>query len=166
MEAAEAKEAGLQYYKSLAENRLHLLSQPQVLNPRSNSLPSSAPKLNTRPSPNRSVGLTMGSQHQPQQTIYELPSNLPDRTTLRHPFINGTGTWPKKLGPLCVSCGKCGHTNKQCTDGYLPAWKRAYLKELVFGDPPQVSFVQLMKITRLLRLAVIISLSIPVIYTI
>lgn len=42
-----------------------------------------------------------------------------------------------------MSCGKCGHTSKQCTDGYLPAWERANLKEIVFGDPPQVSFVHL-----------------------
>ena len=143
MEAAEAKEAELQYYKSLAEKRLHLPSQPQVFNPRSNSLPSSAPKLNNRPSPNRSAGPTMGSQNQPQQIICELPPNLPDRTTSRNPFIKGTRTWTKRLGALCVSCGKCGHTNKQCTNGCLPTWERAYLKEVVFGDSPQASFVQL-----------------------
>ena len=42
-----------------------------------------------------------------------------------------------------MSCGKCGHTSKQCTDSYLPAWERAYLKEIVFGDPSQVGFVHL-----------------------
>lgn len=51
--------------------------------------------------------------------------------------------WTKQLGALCVSCEKCGHTSKQCTDSNLPAWERAYLKEIVFGDPPQVNFVHL-----------------------
>lgn len=74
---------------------------------------------------------------------YELPTNLPDRSISRNPFIDKTRIWTKELGALCVCCAKCGHNNKQCTDGYLPAWETAYLKEIVFGDQPQVSFIQL-----------------------
>lgn len=133
----------LQYYKNLAKKRLHPSSQPQADNPQPSSLPSPAPQPNNRLAPNKNPGTAMGSKTQPQQSIYELPPNLLDRTTSRNPFINGTQTWTKQVGALCVSCEKCGHTSKQCTYGFFPAWERAYLKDVVFGDPPQVSFVQL-----------------------
>lgn len=44
LEAAEAKDAELQYYKNLVESRLHPSSQPQAYNPQSNA--STAPKSN------------------------------------------------------------------------------------------------------------------------
>ena len=131
------------YYKNLAEKSLHPTPQPQAYGPRSNPLPSVAPKSNTRSGPSGNTGSNVGSQNKPQQTVYGLPPNLSGRTASRNPFINDTRTWIKQLGALCVSCGKCGHTSKQCTDSYLPAWERAYLKAIVFGDPPQVSFVHL-----------------------
>lgn len=143
LEAAEAKDAELQYCKNLAEKRLHPTPQPQAYSPRSNPLTSVAPKSNTRSGPSGNTGSNVGSQNQPQQTVYGLPPNLSGRTASRNPFINDTRTWTKQLGALCVSCGKCGHTSKQCTDSNLPAWERAYLNEIVFGDPPQVSFVHL-----------------------
>ena len=84
LEAAEAKDAELQFYKNLAEKRLHPTPQPQAYSPRSNPLPSSTPKPSIRSSPNGSMGPNMGSQNQPQQTVYKLPPNLPDRTTSRN----------------------------------------------------------------------------------
>lgn len=49
LEAAEAKDAELQYYKNLAEKRLEPSSQSQAYNRQSNAFPSMAPKSNTRP---------------------------------------------------------------------------------------------------------------------
>lgn len=121
----------------------HLTLQPQAYSPRSNPLSFIAPKSNTRSVPSGSIGSNVGNQNQPQQTVHKLPPNLPDRTTSQNPFINGTRTWTKQLGAPCVSCKKCGHTSKQHTDNYLPAQERAYLKEIIFGDPLQVILVHL-----------------------
>lgn len=95
LEAAEAKDVELQYYKDLAEKRLHPTPQLQAYSPRSHPLPSVVPKLNTRPGPNGSTSSNVRTQNLPQQTVYELPPNLPDRSTSRNPFINGTRTWTK-----------------------------------------------------------------------
>ena len=43
-------------------------------------------------------------------------------------------------GPLCVKCGYIGHISKECSDDVLPAWEQLYLREIVFGSPPQLNF--------------------------
>lgn len=151
---AETKEKQLQYYKGLAEKNTSIVEtrpnrnnpEPQFSNPsfeRQPNAPSRSYKSgNSRYSYDNQALVSNNNNRQPILP-YELPTNFPDRSTSRNPFINKTRTWTKELGALCVCCGKCGHTSKQCTDGYLPAWERAYLEEIVFGDPPQASFVQL-----------------------
>ena len=69
-----------------------------------------------------------------------LPSNLPDRKTSKNPWINGSRAFDYKTGRLCVRCGHQNHIAKDCVDEPLPAWEQAYLKEIVFDNPPQVSF--------------------------
>ncbi|MCJ1343984.1 hypothetical protein MMC31_002184 [Peltigera leucophlebia] len=92
LEAAEAKDAELQYYKNLAEKRLQSSSPSQAYNPQSNAFPSVAPKSNTRPGLGGTQNPNPESKSQLQQTPYELPPNLPDRTTsCLRPIIVLTG---------------------------------------------------------------------------
>lgn len=69
------------------------------------------------------------------------PKELPDASKLKNPYINGTLISSiDKDGVLCVRCGEIGHTGKNCSHMPLPAWEQSHLKQIVFGDPPQVSF--------------------------
>lgn len=138
LEVEDARVQELQYYRILAREKAQPVqhnssdreTQPTVRNqPRDlgygNKLKS--PVTNTHPPPSK----------QP----FELPANLPDRTTLRNSYINGTWIWIyKQVGSLYVNCGQCGHTSKACSEPQLPAWERSYLKEIVFGDPPRSMF--------------------------
>ena len=46
-----------------------------------------------------------------------LPKDLPDRSTSKNPFINGTSTWSyPKDGQLCVRCGTKGHGSLGCSN--------------------------------------------------
>ena len=73
-----------------------------------------------------------------QPTLKELP----DRTSSKNAYINGFILYNyNKHGVLCVKCGEIGHTSRDCSGSVLPAWEQSYLKGLVFGDNPQVSFV-------------------------
>ncbi len=70
------------------------------------------------------------------------PRELPDRKTSKNAYINGSMLYTyNKYDVLCVKCGEIGHTSKECPGPVLPAWEQSYLKGLVFGDSPQVSFV-------------------------
>lgn len=152
---AEAKEKQLQYCKSLAKRNLsatgprqswvrgydpsHLTNETQpttqpVTAQRSNKPGSNGQSYNAQTSLPSNDTWSYASS-------YKLPPDLPDRSTSGNPFINKTRTWTRQLGPLCVNCGKFGHNSKQCTDGCWTAWKRAYLKGILFSDPPHVSFV-------------------------
>ena len=70
------------------------------------------------------------------------PRQIQDRSKSENPFINGSKPYSMKDdGPLCVR-GGCYNSRKD--DGHecrpLPAWEQAYLREIVFGTSPQVSF--------------------------
>lgn len=69
------------------------------------------------------------------------PKEMPDRSTSKNPWINGTLFWSYgKDGLLCVKCGTKGHSAKTCSHSPLPAWEQSYLRMLVFGDNPQANF--------------------------
>lgn len=69
------------------------------------------------------------------------PHDLPDRSTSKNPWINGTLTWSfDKDGRLCVKCGTKGHNSIDCKNTSLPSWERSYLRMIVFGDNPQTNF--------------------------
>lgn len=69
------------------------------------------------------------------------PRELPEAIKSKNPYINGTLVWSiDKDGVLCVRCGEVGHIGRSCTSLPLPAWEQSYLRNLVFGDPPQVNF--------------------------
>ena len=69
------------------------------------------------------------------------PKDLPDRSTSKNPYINGSLTWNwGKDGSLCIKCGELGHMGKNCSSTPLPAWERSYLQMLIFGDNPQANF--------------------------
>ena len=69
------------------------------------------------------------------------PKEMPDRTTSKNPYINGTLTWfIRNDGQLCVKCGKKGHGSPSCDAPPLPAWEQSYLRMIVFGDNPQSNF--------------------------
>ena len=79
-----------------------------------------------------------GKTYRPQQQQRELP----DRSSSKNPFVNGSRSWSMKAdGPLCVRGGCLG---KKSNDGHectpLPAWEQSYLREAVFGSSPQVNF--------------------------
>ncbi len=103
-------------------------AQPQVLaqNPnRGNAGRNSNPGTNT-------------SRLRPQQPV---PKDLPDRSTSKNPWINGTLYWAfAKDGLLCVKCGTKGHSATKCNGMSLPAWEQSYLRMIVFGDNPQANF--------------------------
>ena len=68
---------------------------------------------------------------------------MPEKSESKNPFINGSKVWViDKDGRLCIRCGYVGHIGKECKDEPLPSWEQAYLKEILFGQPPQVSFAQ------------------------
>ena len=51
------------------------------------------------------------------------PREMPDRTTSKNPYINGTTSWSyKEDGQLCVMCGTKGHIAPACDTAPLPAW--------------------------------------------
>ena len=69
------------------------------------------------------------------------PKELPDRTTSKNPYINGTLVWSfAKDGTLCVRCGELGCMAKNCKNSPLPAWEQSYLRMSVFGDNPHANF--------------------------
>ncbi|KAL9001958.1 MAG: hypothetical protein Q9188_005090 [Gyalolechia gomerana] len=64
------------------------------------------------------------------------PKGLPEASKSKNPYINGKLIWSiDKDGVLCV-----GHIGRSCTHLPLPVWEQSYLRNLVFGDPPQVNF--------------------------
>ncbi len=68
------------------------------------------------------------------------PRDMPDRSSSKNPFINGTLFWHSGDGLLCVKCGTKGHGARSCDSSPLPAWEQSYLRMVVFGDNPQVNF--------------------------
>lgn len=63
LEEAGSKDA--EYFKNLAEKRFHVLTQQQGYSPWPSSLPSIAPKSNTRPGLSGNIGSNTGSQNPP-----------------------------------------------------------------------------------------------------
>lgn len=120
---AETKEKQLQYYKGLAEKNTSIVEtrpnrnnpEPQFSNPSFETQPNASSRLyksgNNRSSYDNQAPVSNNNNRQPILP-YELPTNLPDRSTSRNPFINKTRNWSKELGVLCVCCGKCGHNSK------------------------------------------------------
>ena len=86
--------------------------------------------------PNRANGA--GPVRPPRRQNYQpTPRTLPERTTSKNPFINGSKPWTiEKEGRLCIKCGNLGHLPKECNDEILPAWEQSYLREIVFGTGP------------------------------
>lgn len=68
------------------------------------------------------------------------PREMPPHSKSRNPFINGSKTWVRSDGILCVKCGELGHLSNECNGVWLPAWEQSYLKETVFGSSPKANF--------------------------
>ena len=83
---------------------------------------------------------TDNQSRQPFKGRYPSSKPLPNRSESRNPWINGSKEWSFKDGRLCIKCGHLGHIASDCKEEHLPAWEQAYLREIVFGQPPQVSF--------------------------
>lgn len=153
---AEAKEKQLQYCKSLAERNLsatsprqsrvrgydpsHLTNETQptsqsVTAPRSNKPGSNGQSYNAQTS-------LPSNNNWSHASPYELPPDLPDRSTSPNRFINKTRTWTRQLGQLCVNCGKCAHNSKHCTDGYIEQHGKGLIwRRFCFVTHQKVSFV-------------------------
>ena len=81
------------------------------------------------------AGSTRRGQYQPT------PKEIPERSTSKNPYINGTSTWSfKRDGQLCIKCGTPRHGSPSCDGSPLPAWEQSYLKMIVFGENPQSNF--------------------------
>ena len=69
------------------------------------------------------------------------PKEIPERSTSKNPYINGTSIWSfKQDGQLCIKCGTPGHGSPSCDNLPLPAWEQSYLKMIVFGENPRANF--------------------------
>lgn len=76
-------------------------------------------------------------------SLYIKPRVMLDGSKSLNPFINGSRSYSmREDGPMCVA-GGCYNARKD--DGHqcnpVPAWEQSYLREVVFGVAPQVSFV-------------------------
>lgn len=99
------------------------------------------PGTMARPEPPRILNRGNQNNNDNSQRRARPEQELPDRTTSKNPWINGTLSWSfAKDGQLCVKCGMKGHGAKGCDKTPLPSWERAYLRMIVFGDDPQVNF--------------------------
>lgn len=137
-----AKAQGRNDYPSYQPPPSYRYEAPVVPTPAPSALPQQRPLASN---PNRAnQGPPLNNQQAPQGRPRYPPvstKNLPDRKTSKNPWINGSRVFDWKAdGRLCVRCGHLGHVGKECMDEQLPAWEQAYLKEIVFGNPPQVSF--------------------------
>ena len=112
----------------------------QPTNDRRPSYQSEAPPV-LASNPNKS-NVGRGGFTGPTRRHYQpTPKEIPDRSTSRNPYINGSTTWSfKKDGQLCVKCGTPGHGSPSCDNSPLPAWEQSYLKMIVFGENPQSNF--------------------------
>ena len=108
--------------------------------------PPPQPRQHIAQNPNRLNGSGPDNRdsvlRKPTAPLRGNPRQIQDRSKSENPFINGSKPYNiKDDGPLCVR-GGCYNSRKD--DGHecrpLPAWEQAYLREIVFGTPPQVSF--------------------------
>ena len=82
-----------------------------------------------------------GNPNNKGRSAYQGQKDIPNRSESKNPWINGSRQWAmSRDGRLCVKCGNLGHIATECADEALPAWEQSYLREIVFGQVPQVSF--------------------------
>ncbi len=112
LKAAETKDAKVQYYKIISENRLHFLSQPKACNFWLRFLSSIASQSNTRLGSSDNIGFNTEGQNQLSPAQYKLPSNLSQRAILSYSFINNTRTGTKDFEVLYIKYEKYWYTNQ------------------------------------------------------
>ncbi|POS84036.1 hypothetical protein EPUL_004587, partial [Erysiphe pulchra] len=81
--------------------------------------------------PVSAIVVRLGQQH------YVEPEN---------PYFNGSRSWNKSLGPLCIRCGTVGHASPKCgsnASSLLENWEQAYLKEMVFSMDASMCMLQI-----------------------
>ncbi|POS82748.1 hypothetical protein EPUL_006197, partial [Erysiphe pulchra] len=64
----------------------------------------------------------------------------------KNPYFNGSGSWNKSLGPLCIRCGTVGHAGPKSgsnASSLLENWEQAYLKEMVFSMDASMCMLQI-----------------------
>ena len=126
--------AGAAFRSQDQQERRPPLYNPDTPPPPSRALAQNPNRANAGRNPNPYTGGRLRN-YQPA------PKDMPDRSTSKNPWINGTLFWSQtKDGLLCVKCGNKGHISQICKGSPLPEWKQSYLKMIVFGDNPQVSF--------------------------
>ncbi|KAI0991964.1 hypothetical protein K3495_g16222, partial [Podosphaera aphanis] len=60
---------------------------------------------------------------------------MPPRNLSRHPVINGSRPFDKRVEVLCIRCGDLGHKRPECTGKPLEWWEQTHLRNLVMPDP-------------------------------
>ncbi|KAI1007350.1 hypothetical protein K3495_g870 [Podosphaera aphanis] len=61
---------------------------------------------------------------------------LPPKRFSKNPYVNGSQSWNKLMGLLCIRRGTVGHASLKCDShgsSILENWEQAYLKEIVFS---------------------------------
>ncbi|KAI0992038.1 hypothetical protein K3495_g16148, partial [Podosphaera aphanis] len=73
-----------------------------------------------------------GRDLQGQANRYSEPKITPPRHLSRHPVINGSKTYRREMGDLCLRCGDLGHRRPNCRAEPLEPWEQDYLKESLY----------------------------------